>query len=42
MDKSSQDEFNLEIAEIERLIQEFKEKFENGTSDVDNFMKYLI
>ena len=26
------------IEEIERLIREFKEKFEAGTSDADNFM----
>jgi len=26
------------IVEIERLILEFKEKFEAGTSDVDSFM----
>ena len=27
-----------EIAEIERLIQEFKEKFANGTANADDFM----
>ena len=26
------------IAEIERLISDFKEKFEAGTADVDNFI----
>ena len=26
------------VLEIERLINEFKEKFEAGTSDADNFM----
>ena len=29
---------DVEIAEIERLIQEFKERFITGTSDVDNFI----
>jgi len=38
MDKSKQELTNAEIAEIERLIQEFKEKFAAGTSDADNFM----
>jgi hypothetical protein len=26
------------LAEIERLIKEFKEKFKEGTSDADNFI----
>ena len=38
MDISKQELINAEIAEIERLIQEFKEKFAAGTSDADNFM----
>ena len=38
MDRESQEELNIEIAEIERLIQEFKEKFATGTSNADNFM----
>ena len=29
---------SYELAEIERLIKEFKEKFEAGTSDADNFL----
>jgi len=29
---------NEEIARIERLIQDFKEKFAAGTSDADSFM----
>jgi hypothetical protein len=29
---------NAEIAKIERLIQEFKEKFAAGTSDAESFM----
>jgi hypothetical protein len=29
---------NLEVTEIERLIKSFKERFEAGTSDADNFM----
>jgi hypothetical protein len=27
MDESSQDGFNIEIAEIKRLVKEFKERF---------------
>jgi len=38
MSELSREEVNAEIARIERLIQEFKEKFAAGTSDVDNFM----
>ena len=29
---------NYELAEIERLIKEFKEKFEAGTTDADSFL----
>jgi len=29
---------SFELAEIERLIKEFKEKFEARTSDADNFL----
>ena len=29
---------NTRIAEIERLINDFKEKFETGTSDADHFI----
>lgn len=29
---------STKIAEIERLIKEFKDKFEMGTSDADNFI----
>ena len=29
---------SYELAEIERLIKEFKEKFESRTSDADNFL----
>jgi hypothetical protein len=28
----------VKLAEIERLIEEFKEKFEAGTSDAENFI----
>jgi hypothetical protein len=38
MDESIQELANAEIARIERLIQEFKEKFVAGTSDADNFI----
>ena len=38
MDEITQESANGEIAEIERLIQSFKEKFVNGTSDVDSFI----
>lgn len=37
--KREQSEFPVvQLAEIERLIEEFKEKFKAGTSDVDNFI----
>ena len=29
---------NIQIAEIERLIDDFKEKFKSKTSDADNFI----
>lgn len=38
MDEAHSGETSIEIAEIERLISEFKEKFTARTSDVDNFM----
>ena len=38
MDKTNWNNTGLEILEIEGLIQNFKEKFKAGTSDVDNFM----
>jgi hypothetical protein len=38
MDESSQDDLNMEIAEIERLIKDFKEKFAAGTASADDFM----
>jgi hypothetical protein len=38
MNDQNQELANIEIAKIERLIQEFKEKFVAGTSDADNFM----
>jgi len=38
MDNKQQEQINLEIAEIERIIQDFKEKFAAGTLDADNFM----
>ncbi len=36
--QAEREAINAEIAEIERLIQEFKEKFADGTSDADHFM----
>lgn len=38
MDVEKHGKINIEIAEIERLIREFKERFADGTSDADNFM----
>ena len=38
MDESTQGEIITEIAEIERLIKEFKEKFAAGTANADDFM----
>ena len=38
MDEAHSGETSIEIAEIERLISEFKEKFTARTSDVENFM----
>ena len=38
MDESNQDVFNIEIAEIERIIREFKEKFAAGTANADDFI----
>jgi len=38
MDTEQQGQINMEIAEIERIVKEFKEKFADGTSDADNFM----
>ena len=38
MNESNQDGINMEIAEIERLIREFKEKFAAGTASADDFI----
>jgi len=38
MNESTQELANAELARIEQLIKEFKEKFVAGTSDADNFM----
>jgi translation initiation factor 1 (eIF-1/SUI1) len=38
MEKAENYTLDLEIAELERLIKEFKEKFTSGTSDVDDFI----
>jgi len=38
MEKEQRDLPDVQIAEIERLIDEFKEKFKAKTSDADNFI----
>jgi hypothetical protein len=38
MNEPTQNEITLEMAEIERLIQEFKEKFAAGTEGADDFI----
>jgi len=38
MDETAHGMINTEIAEIERLIKVFKEKFEAGTASADDFM----
>jgi hypothetical protein len=38
MNELTQDAFNVEISEIERLIRDFKEKFVAGTANSDDFM----
>ena len=38
MDNVSRKSTAIKLAEIERLINEFKENFEAGTSDADNFI----
>ena len=38
MEKDQQNLSSARIAEIERLIDDFEEKFKVGTSDADNFM----
>ena len=36
--QNDKDNMNTRIAEIERLINDFREKFEIGTSNADNFI----
>jgi hypothetical protein len=38
MDDMDRNQVYTEIDDIERLIRDFKEKFEAGTADADNFM----
>lgn len=38
MDMNDRELTAVKLAEIERLIKEFKEKFEAGTSDADHFI----
>jgi len=38
MDESEKGATSYELAEIERLIKDFKEKFEARTSDADDFL----
>jgi len=38
MDEASNGPMNVELAEVERLINNFKERFAAGTSEADSFM----
>jgi hypothetical protein len=38
MESKNEVDIKARVLEIERLIAEFKEKFEAGTSDADNFI----
>ena len=38
MDETMHEIASVEITEIERLIQDFKEKFADGTSDANHFI----
>ena len=38
MELHANDKTAARIAELERLINEFKERFKAGTSDIENFM----
>ena len=38
MEKNGDVDIKSKIGEIERLIKDFKERFEAGTSDAENFM----
>lgn len=38
MSEANWNDTDIRIAEIGRLIQDFREKFRAGTSDADNFM----
>lgn len=38
MEEANRGIINIEIAEIERIIQEFKEKFTAGTANADDFL----
>ena len=38
MNESNQEELNVEMAEIRRLVREFKEKFATGTTNADCFL----
>jgi hypothetical protein len=38
MDETNWNDTDIRISEIERLIQDFKEKFKAGTSDANNVM----
>jgi hypothetical protein len=41
MNDENRDLTTIKLAEIERLIKDFKERFEAGTSDVDNFISMI-
>jgi hypothetical protein len=41
MNDENRDLTTIKLAEIERLIKDFKERFEAGTSDADNFISMI-
>jgi hypothetical protein len=41
MNDKSRDLTTIKLAEIERLIKDFKERFEAGTSNADNFISMI-
>ena len=41
MNDESRDLTTIKLAEIERLINDFKERFEAGTSDAENFISMI-
>jgi hypothetical protein len=41
MNNENRDLTAIKLAEIERLMKDFKERFEAGTSDADNFISMI-